>query len=448
MKKVLTIAGSDPSGGAGIQADLKVITCLGALGMSVITSITAQNSGGVEEVFGIPPEFVRNQIDVLLKDIKPDSVKTGMLFSEEIVSVVSWGIKVYELSPVVVDPVIRAKNGAILLSEDALSILKNELIPQSYLVTPNLNEASFLSETEVNDIDSAKKAAKAILALGAKNVVVTGGHFEDKAVDIFYDGKTFLELDSPKIESEYGNPHGTGCTYSSAVATFLARGFEIKEAIKRAKRFMDISISSSLKVGSGYPFTNPFAYLENEIEKYRVQKELNEVAKMLILEDVSALIPEVQSNFGYALPNAKTKDDVCAFPARIVKSKDGVVIPKPAEFGASKHIANIILTVMRFDTNFRSAMNIKFSKKIIRICEKAGLKTFSFERSKEPEEVKEKEGSTLAWGVNEVLKELGTVPDVIYDLGDMGKEPMVRILGKNPKDVLEKVIKIKRFGGL
>ncbi len=439
MKRILTIAGSDSGGGAGIQADLKAITLLGGYGMSVLTALTAQNTLGVQAIHEVPARFVERQIDSVLSDIGADAIKTGMLTNKEIVEVVAKKIEQYGIETVVVDPVMISKSGAPLLRKDAQKALIKRLIPLAWVVTPNLFEASVLTGMKVNSLEGMRKAAVQIWELGAKNVVVKGGHLKGKAIDILFDGTNYAEIESPRIETK--NTHGTGCTFASAIATLLARGEAVPEAVRKAKIFITMAIQSSFNLGKGIGPTNPSAYVLREMERYQVIQELKRAVEVLKEEKVGHLIPEVSSNLGYALPYAEGIEDVAAFPGRIVRFKDSVATLGSPEFGTSRHIANIILTVMKFDPEYCSAMNIRYSKENVAQLEEKEFLVGHFDRRLEPKKVKEVEGSSLEWGVREVLRKLKRVPDFIYDEGDVGKEPMIRVLGRNPMEVVEKILK-------
>ena len=442
MKRILTIAGSDSGGGAGIQADLKAITLLGSYGMSVITALTAQNTVGVQGIHEIPARFVGRQIDSVLSDIGADAIKTGMLTNKEIVEIVSKKIRQYQIKMVVVDPVMVSKSGAALLQRDARDALIRKLIPLAWVVTPNLMEASALTGLKVNSLEGMKKAAHLIYKLGAKYVVVKGGHLKGMPVDVLYDGNIFNEIEGPRIESK--NTHGTGCTFASAVATLLARGDDVPEAVRKAKAFVTMAIESGLGLGRGTGPTNPSAFALREMERYRVIQELKEALGILKEEKIGHLIPEVSSNLGYALPQARGIEDVAAFPGRIVRFEDSVATHSDPEFGASQHVANIILTVMKYDPEYCSAMNIRYSKENVAQLKRKGFLVGHFDRRLEPKRVKEKEGSSLEWGVREVLRKMRRVPDFIYDEGGMGKEPMIRVLGRDPNEVVQKILKIAK----
>jgi hydroxymethylpyrimidine kinase/phosphomethylpyrimidine kinase len=439
MKRILTIAGSDSGGGAGIQADLKTITLLDGYGMSVLTALTAQNTIGVQAIHEVPASFVEKQIDSVLSDIGADAIKTGMLANKKIIEVVAKKIEQYGVEIVVVDPVMVSKSGAPLLRKDAQEALIKRLIPLATVVTPNLFEASVLTGRRVNSLEGMRKAAVQIYELGAKNVVVKGGHLKGKAIDILFDGQRYAEIDGQRINTK--NTHGTGCTFASAIATLLARGEPIPEAVRKAKIFITMAIQSGLSLGKGTGPTNPSAYVLREMERYRVIQELKRAGEVMKEEKIGHLIPEVSSNLGYALPYAEGIGDVAAFPGWIVRFKDSVTTNRDPEFGASRHVANIILTVMKFNPEYCSAMNIRYSKENIAKLEEKGFLIGHFDRRHEPKKVKEREGSSLEWGVGEVLKKMKPVPDFIYDEGDVGKEPMIRVLGRNPMEVVTKILK-------
>ncbi len=248
--RVLTIAGSDSGGGAGVQADLKTTTLLGSYGMSVITALTAQNTCGVLAVHAPPPEFVTAQIDAVLNDIGCDTVKTGMLFSSELLRRAAKAIRERQLVAII-DPVMIAKGGAALLQEEALRALREDLIPLAYLLTPNLPEAEALTGQQIRNVEEMEQAAHALQALGARNVLVKGGHLkEGEAIDLLLDGNTLHRFSAPRINT--GNTHGTGCTYASAVATYLAQGEPLPNAVHQAKIFLSHAIATTRPLGKGH----------------------------------------------------------------------------------------------------------------------------------------------------------------------------------------------------
>ena len=440
MKCILTIAGSDSGGGAGIQADVKTITLLGGFAMSVLTALTAQNTVEVRAIHPVPPSFIDEQLDTVLSDIGADAAKTGMLFDVPAIEIVAHRLRTYGMERLVVDPVMVAKGGDLLLVEEARRTLIKRLLPMAYVVTPNIPEAEVLSNRSIEKEGDIYEAARAIEALGPKHVLIKGGHLKGPAKDILYDGKDFFVFQKDRIRTPH--THGTGCVYSAAIATYLAKGSEIKEAVTGAKDFIHRAIRVALPLGKGHGPTNIYAPFQKDQEKYAVIEALNSSLARLQQACPGDLMPEVQSNLGYALPFAETHADVAAFPGRLVKLGEKIMAVSSPRFGASRHIASIILTAMRYDPAFRSAMNIRFSEEKVSQCQALGWEVRSFDRAHEPKHVKEREGGTLEWGTEAVLSQTFQIPDMIYDRGEIGKEPMIRVLGRTPKEVVDKVIQL------
>jgi hydroxymethylpyrimidine/phosphomethylpyrimidine kinase len=248
--RALTIAGSDSGGGAGIQADLKTFAAFGVYGTSAITAITAQNTLGVRAIHEIPPEIVAGQIDAVLDDIGADAMKTGMLSSAPIIEIVARRLRAHNSAPLVVDPVMVAKSGDRLLREDAVQALRERLLPLAAVVTPNAPEATVLSGIEVVDMESAAEAARRIHALGPALVIVKGGHLAgDSCDDLAFDGRSCEILTGKRVATRH--THGTGCTFSAAIAACLARGAEPLEAAREARAFLQGAIERAEPLGAG-----------------------------------------------------------------------------------------------------------------------------------------------------------------------------------------------------
>ncbi len=259
VAKVLTIAGSDSGGGAGIQADIKTFQELDVFGMSAITALTAQNTLGVQSVYPIPLDMVLEQLHSIAVDLQPNALKTGMLFSGVIIESVANKIKEYGWGNVVVDPVMIAKGGAKLLQDDAIRAIREKLLPLATVTTPNIPEAEVLTEMNLDTLDRRKEAARMLHKLGSSNVVIKGGHGEgDELVDLVYDGSSFRELKSLRIDTKH--THGTGCTFAAAIAASLAKGCTVEHAILTAKRFIHHAIENELGIGAGHGPTNHWAY--------------------------------------------------------------------------------------------------------------------------------------------------------------------------------------------
>jgi hydroxymethylpyrimidine/phosphomethylpyrimidine kinase len=246
----LTIAGSDSGGGAGIQADLKTFLALGVYGTSSITAITAQNTIGVTAVHEVPIDVIAAQVDAVAGDIGVDAVKTGMLSSAEIIVTVAERLRHWELARLVVDPVMVAKSGDRLLREDAVDALVHDLLPLAAVLTPNLPEAEVLAGQPLDTDASIRDAARRILDLGPRSVVMKGGHRLGAAVDLLFDGRDFTAFESERFDTP--NTHGTGCTFSAAIAAGLAHGLEIPEAVGEAKRYVSEAIRRSQPLGAGH----------------------------------------------------------------------------------------------------------------------------------------------------------------------------------------------------
>jgi hydroxymethylpyrimidine kinase/phosphomethylpyrimidine kinase len=437
-RRVMTIGGSDSSGGAGIQADIKTFAALDVYGTSVLTAITAQNSYGVQEVHEVPANVVEAQIVSLMSDqgLVVDYAKTGMLYSSAVIEVVTKALKWYKI-PFVLDPVMKAGSGGILLKDKALSTLIEQLLPICTVVTPNVPEASFISGMEIRTKEDAKEAALTIHKMGAAAVIIKGGHLEQeiaasKATDLLYDGK-FEEISLKAIQTAKV-VHGAGCSFSAALAAELAKGITLRDAAFSAKRFVHEAISGGDDV-STMIVVNQVHGLRRDADRYQILENVKEAVRMLIkMEGFETLIPEVGTNIGMAIEGAESEKDVAAVDGRIVHTKEGIKAGC-VDFGVSSHVARLILAMMDRDKERRSAINVKYSSEIVDMCNTLGMRVSSFERDKEPADAR-----TMEWGVREASKEF--LPDVIFDLGAVGKEPMVRIFGNTAVDVVLNLRKI------
>ena len=250
IRKVLTIAGSDSGAGAGIQADLKTFAAHGVYGSSAITAITAQNTVGVTAVLALSPQLVAAQIDAIIDDLGAHAVKTGMLANAAIIVIVASKIAEHRLKNLVVDPVMVATSGDLLIRQNAVAVLRSKLIPLATVVTPNIPEAEVLTGMKLRTAEEIREAARRIVKMGAQSVIVKGGHLKGPAMDLFFDGKKFTPLYAPRIRTK--NTHGTGCTLSAAIAANLAKGEKIATAVADAKRYITQALRHSYRIGSGH----------------------------------------------------------------------------------------------------------------------------------------------------------------------------------------------------
>jgi len=432
MDSVLTIAGSDSSGGAGIQQDLKVFSHFRLHGASVITAITAQNTQGVQEVHALPKDIVSAQLDSVLSDLKPAAIKTGMLFSSEIISRVREKLMNYK--NLVVDPVMVSTSGDVLLDEDATKGLKR-LMSIARLSTPNIHEAEILSGMKIESIDNMEAAAREI-----GNCVVKGGHLNYTDV-LHWNGEIFH---FPARAVSKAKIHGTGCAFSAAIAAGIAKGLDVPDSVERAKEFITSAIGRNFQPGSGLRFADTGEIkLSRTLDDEEGDKMLgaleDAVNRFVSNPDSWKVMPEVGVNIAMALPNAKRLDRVAGITGRVVKDGERVVPVGFIDFGGTSHMGRVILTAMKFDADKRAAMNIKFSNKILRVCKELELSMAEFDREKQPKDTK-----TMEWGTSQVIEKLGKVPEIVYDRGGKGKEAMIRILGDSAEEVVERVMRISK----
>jgi hydroxymethylpyrimidine kinase / phosphomethylpyrimidine kinase / thiamine-phosphate diphosphorylase len=438
MKAALSIAGSDSGAGAGIQADLKTFSALGIYGCTAITTITAQNTQGVSAIFEVEPDMIRKQITSVMIDIPPDAIKIGMVYSNQIIETLCKLIR-DSSCPVILDPIIVAGSGAKLLLNNAIESFISELIPLSTLITPNLMEAGKLTNTKIDSEIDAIEAAHTIRKFGAKNVIIKGGHFGRKKSVI-----DFL-LDSSGRSVRFSNPwidvkesHGSGCNFSAAAAAFIAKGFNLIQSCRLANQYVHNAIKNVLKIGHGLVVTNPISSIYHDANRYNILRELQLVVnKIEVLNNFSKLIPETQSNIVFALPDAKTALDVAGVKGRIVRIDDIARAVSNVEFGASRHVSSAVLSYMKVDPTIRSGMNIKFDEKIFSVC-RSLFQISEYDRTSEPVNVKKKEGKTIYWGIKSALIKNRSA-QIIYHKGDVGKEPMIMIFGRNPSEVFERI---------
>lgn len=436
----LTIAGSDSGGGAGIQADLKTFTAFGVFGKTVITSVTSQNTLGVQAVDDLPVGVVESQLKSIFEDGKCQAVKTGMLGNDQIVDRIASLLKRYRVKNLVVDPVIFSSSGKRLLTAEGVEMMKERLLPLAHLVTPNIREAEILSGVKIRQLSDMKRAARKILKLGVRAVVLTGGHLKGKPEDLFLDNNGMQVLTSERLSES--DPHGTGCVFSSAITAGLASGLQTLPAVQEAKAFIGRAILGEVISGNGKPSVDPLSSLYRESEKAQVMDGLNRALRLFRKERIGSLVPEVQTNIGLALKNAKNHEDVLAIPGRIVKNGDDIFTGAEPEFGGSRHIANIVLTVMRYDPGKRAVMNIKYTDTLLKICQRLRFRIASFDRADEPRNVRVREGSSLEWGTQKAIMDYGSVPDIIYDLGGIRKEEMIRVIAEDIESLTNKILKI------
>lgn len=442
---LLTIAGSDSGGGAGIQADLKTFIMLGGFGASVITALTAQNTNTVSGIHPVPPEFVAQQLSTVLSDLRVRAVKTGMLFSEPIIKAVSAGLMKRSF-PLVVDPVCVAQSGARLLEESAVDAMRRDLFPMAELITPNVPEAELFAGMKISTVEDICVAAERLLSYGPRAVLIKGGHMDSPAATDWFvaSGQKPVPLMQPRVDTK--NLHGTGCALSAAITAYLGLGCDMLTAVRRAQQFMQAALRSSYSVGAGGGSPNHAVPLLKEQGRVGLLAELSEAGRALAaIPGFSRIIPEVRSNLALALPFASDKGDVAAFTGRITCTNRGeVIVAGCPEFGASSHMARVVLAASKFSPAIRCGLNIRHNTGVLMAVRKAGLVMAEFDRAEEPAETRQLDGGTMDWGTMTALerhKSPSTV-DAVCDAGGPGKEPMIRLLAANPTELLDKVRRV------
>lgn len=437
MAKALTIAGSDTSSGAGIQADLKTFTAMGVYGTSVVTAITAQNTRAVSKIDEIKAATVRAQINAVLKDIKIDAIKVGMVYSRAIIDAVSDALKSVK-TPIILDPIFKAGSGAVLLKDDAYPYFVKKLIPLAYVITPNAIEATELADMKIETVEDMKTTAKKIKELGARSVIIKGGHMRGRSViDVLYHNNRFFEFSYERIHTK--GLHGAGCMFSAALTAEIAKGKNVVEGTKVANEIVRAAITNAQKIGKGLhvPMLGP----KRPADKILVTLQ-RAVDRLESMDGLGAIIPETQSNIVFARPDAQSIDDVAGVRGRIIKLDGNVKAASDVDFGTSKHVASAVLAMMRHDRSMRSVMNIRYDERIVAICEETILKVSSYDRRNEPQDIKSKDGMSVKWGIEQAVTKINSIPDVVYHQGDWGKEPMILVFGKEPLEVAKKIATI------
>ena len=440
----LSIAGFDPDSGAGVIADIRTFNSLGVYGVAVVTVVTAQNTYQGYAIQPLDSKLVIAQLRALREDMGFDAVKVGMVYTKELVEAISNELTSFD-GPIVIDPLVKAKSGMELVSEDALEAMKRRLMPLATLVTPNRFEAEALAGISIRTVEDAKKAATIISKdYGVEAVLIKGGHLRPCCVDILYFKGRYYEFWGKPIEGCY---HGTGCVLSSAITALLAKGYELVEAVKKAKKHVEYAIRYGPPIGRGWCPADPLASLEIDAERYRVLTDIVEAVKRL--EQASHLVvkyvPEVGMQVAMSLPAryARSPIDVAAIPGRIRASGQRLIYKLPPEFGVSSHLARAILTMMEFKPSIRAAVNVAYSPELVKAAEKVGYTVSYYDRREEPSELKKVEGATIPWGIRKAIERVGgKVPDIIYHLGDVGKEPMIVIFARTASEAVAKLLKI------
>ncbi|WP_297438167.1 bifunctional hydroxymethylpyrimidine kinase/phosphomethylpyrimidine kinase [Thermococcus sp.] len=420
---VLIIAGLDTGGGAGLKADIETVSALSEHPLLVLTAVTYQNPEKVSGYFSLPAEVVKNQIRAVRGHFDIKAVKVGVLGSGEIAKAVA---EETEGLTRVFDPVMASSTGEKLIDDiDSLRVLV-----KGSIVTPNVPEAEALSGIEIHSLEDMKDSARFIArTLKAEAVIVKGGHLD--LTDILHWNGEFFEFKGRKVD---GFTHGTGCAFSSALTTFLAKGLELPEAVERAKRFVENSIRFSKAEAKA---VNPLWELQRDAHRWRAREELERAVQELVNlgERLNPYLPEVGANFALATPFG----EVFAVKGRIVRYGKTIKPVGPVGLNASDHLRRALLKMREFYPEVRAVMNLRYSEGLIEHARAIDFFVSFYDRKEEPEDLKRAEKGTMEWGIEAAVKRVGRRPDIIYHLGDWGKEPMVLIFGRDSREVVERV---------
>ncbi|MCA9820023.1 MAG: bifunctional hydroxymethylpyrimidine kinase/phosphomethylpyrimidine kinase, partial [Nitrosarchaeum sp.] len=347
---LLSIGGSDPSGGAGIQSDIKTFNQLNVHGLTVLTAITAQNTTRFGHIQLATKKMLEEQIKSILSDFRISGIKISMVYDSSTIESLYKHLKGMEV-PIVVDPVIRSTTGGVLLRKDAVKNFKKLLIPLATVITPNKFEAEYLTGIKINSDSDIHNAAKKLQNLGAKNVVITGIEKKNKMTDFVY-GENFNYTESSKKLISIN--HGSGCNYSSALICELSKKNTLKQAIRFAKKYTHSSIRQAKSIGKGIAIT------QNRNQDELISELKQAITQFITIKNAYKVIPECQTNFVYAKINPKSIRDIAGVTGRIVKTKKELEVAGDIEYGGSKHVASALLSVKKKFPSIRSAMNLKY----------------------------------------------------------------------------------------
>jgi len=427
MPVALTIAGSDSGGGAGIQADIQTMAAHETFPTSVVTSITAQNTRGVERSTVLDPDDVRAQFEAVVDDFDVRAAKTGMLATAELVRDVRECVTTADF-PLVVDPVMVATSGDRLL-DSAGEREYEALVAEATLVTPNRDEAAVLTGIEPTDAESAHEAAARLLEMGASAALVKGGHGKGDVIhDVLVSADVAREFAHPRVDTDA--THGSGCTLSAAITAHLSRGVALVSAVERAVAYIDRAVRYSSDVGRGPGAVHHLVALRNRAAREPTAEAVATLVARFVADDVRPLVPEVGMNVVGATPYAESIRETAAVEGRITRTMNGVMPNRGVRFGASSHLARFLLAAREYEPTLRFATNCRLSGET-----RAALETLDgpvewFDRADEPAD-----SSTMDWAAQRVFAAADEPPVAVVDEGAVGKEPMIRLVGRTTGSV-------------
>ncbi len=427
MRTALTVAGSDSVGGAGIQADVKAMSVIGVHATSVITAVTAQNTCGVRDILPMPEELIKAQLEAVLKDCDVKAVKTGMLYSAEIVGTVADILEDHEM-PLVVDPVMVSGTGSPLSGDGFTSAMRKKLLPICELVTPNKDEAETLAKMKIRTRDDLMLACELIGKQGS-SVLMKGGHFNTPVVtDYLYLSSEFTKIEYPRLKKA---GHGSGCVLSSFITANMAKGLDIVNAVLKSRELIQESIATQYAIGKGDPVVNPMVKLKGETDKFQVLDALDAAAAKILDTVPDELVPKGGMNIALALKDAAGPEEIAAIDKRLTVHNGILRKNGPAKFGTAEGLSYILLTVMKHSPETRCIMSIAYGDDIIDVMEEVGMTSVSAEMGKDK----------FSEATEKALKKTKRIPDAIVDKGPK-KDRKIWLLAKDAQDMMAKLEEI------
>ena len=431
---MLTVAGSDSGGGAGVQADLKTAEACGAFATSAITAVTAQHTRGVESTHVLPLGEISAQIEAVRDDFAVGALKTGMLATESVIELVADHAADLA-APTIVDPVMVATSGDRLLDPEAEGAYE-ELLAHATLATPNAEEVELLTGVAVDDHESAVEAGRALRETGVDAVLVTGGHIGGETVqDVLVTGGGVETFEHPRVDT--ASTHGSGCALASAIAARLAHDEPLTETIQSGTDLLARAVRYHHDVGEGPGAVHHLVALREQAARDRTAEAVESVVRRLVDADVSPAVPEVGMNVVGATPYAESPEETAAVEGRITRTLSGISPNRGVRFGASSHVARFLLGAREFDPALRFAVNCRFNTEVeTRLDELAGA-VVEVDRREEPDP--DEEGSTMGWAVRRAFERADETLVAVYDRGAVGKEPVVRVLAPDAEAAVSRV---------
>ena len=424
MRTALTVAGSDSIGGAGIQVDIKAMSVVGVHATSVITAVTAQNTQGVDGIFPMPEEFIQAQLEAVLKDCDIKAVKTGMLYSSDIVETVADILEDHDV-PLIVDPVMISGTGCSLCEDDFVRSLKRKLLPICELVTPNRYEAEVLAGMKIRYEDDITLACELIGKQGS-SVLLKGGHMKGpKVVDYLYLSSEFNKLEYPRLQKA---GHGSGCCLSAFITANMAKGLDIVNAVMKSRDLIQESIATQYAIGHGDVVVNPMVKMKGESDKFRVLDALDNAANRIVDIVPDEFVPKSGMNIAYALKDAAGPEEMAAIDKRMTVHNGILRKNGQAKFGAAEHLSYVLMELMKHDPGCRCIMSLAYRNDIMDVMEEVGMTAVTVEMTKD----------RIAEATAKAIEKANGIPDAIVDKAGR-KERIIRITAKDPQEMLSKL---------